>query len=83
MRFAIARLNMILRNSRVDLGCSQIRVTEHGLNGAEVSPPLEQVRCKGMSQLVRRNFGSDPRRARIAAKELPESLPRQRFASWR
>ena len=37
----------------VDLRRSQTRVTEHFLDGSEVSAPIEQVRRTGVAQSVR------------------------------
>ena len=54
MRFAVGFLKARDADVGINLGRGEAGVAEHFLHGAEVGPTIEQMRGKGMTQLVRR-----------------------------
>src|SRR5438034_3281555 len=65
----------------VDLCRGDVRVTEHLLNRAQVSAPLQQMGGERMSQRVRRDVFRDPGTLHILRENLPRSHARQRRAA--
>ena len=52
-------------------------MAEQLLNNAQISPPIEQVRCEGMAQGMDTNWLRDARLLRLRADRSPQgrSLP--------
>ena len=58
----------------VDLRRADVGVAEHGLDRAQIGPPLDQVGGKRVAQLVRRQALADAGGARVGGEQLPEAL---------
>src|SRR5713226_4275822 len=74
------RLEALPIDVRVDLRGGDVRMSEHGLHRAQVGAALEQVGGEAVPQRVRVH-AAQPRRARVAAEQLPESLARHAAAA--
>src|SRR5580765_832545 len=61
----------------VNLRGRQVRVAEHGLNGAQIGATLEQIRREGMTEHVRAQRRPDAGRGAVLLEELPEADARQ------
>ena len=59
---------------RVNLGCCNIGMSKHCLNAAQISPPFQQMRCKGVAQGMGRNRLSDPSRPGSFFEKGPKGL---------
>ena len=70
---------MLATHVRVDLCRRKIGVAEHCLDGAEVGPPLDQIRREGVAKDVRRyTRGVQPCLTRQSPYPLEKVLPRHR-----
>ena len=61
MVFAMHLTQTFTRQVGVNLRCCNINVAEHGLHGAQVGSPFEEMGCKRMSQgmrIERSSFGT-------------------------
>lgn len=65
----------------VDLGCGNIRMAQHGLNGTKIRPPFQQMSGKGMPQGMGRNFFQNACLSAILSQYLPKSLTGQPASS--
>src|SRR5207247_9488703 len=65
------------REVRIDLRHRETRVPKHFLHSPEICSTLQQMRRKGMAQHMWGHRPGDPGPPRVAADELPASLPGQ------
>jgi len=70
-----------LQDVRVNLGCPDIAVPEHGLYAAQIGASFEEVRCKRVPQHVRAEILKDARRFAMDSQELPKSLASHAFTA--
>src|SRR3989338_1087399 len=71
---AVHLANRRRRQVGVDLGRGNVGVAEHGLDGAEVGPPLEQMAGEGVPERVRRYGAPDSRAPGGFLDDSPEPL---------
>src|SRR5258708_13366256 len=62
---------------RVYLRRGDVRVPQHLLHRPQICAALEQVRCEGMPQRMRRNVLGDSRSLDVAVQDLPPAHARQ------
>jgi hypothetical protein len=73
----VGRPQVVLGDVRVDLGRSEVGVTQHGLDRAKIRAAAEKMGRERMPQLVWRGQGYDPCRHRVAPDHSPEALARE------
>ena len=83
MRSLVRRVDVVLRDARVDLGRAEVGVPEHRLDRAQIGPVLEEVRRERVPHLVGRDRRRDARRARVALDDLPDGLAGERASGGR
>src|SRR6185369_10265398 len=76
----VRRSQVQVGNVCVDLRRRNVTVPEQRLNGARISAVLQQMRCKAVSQCVRRNI-LDADFLRVAFDHGPRKLTRERPAT--
>src|SRR5262245_52576464 len=67
----------LLTDMRIDLSRRDVGMAEHGLEGAQIRPSLQEVACEGMTKNVGGEGLLDAGRAGMAADNGPEAHPRQ------
>src|SRR5262245_15317079 len=67
----------------VDLRRRQIRMAEHGLNGAQVGAALEEMGGERMAEDVRAEMGANTRSLPLCLQDLPAADARQARAPAR
>src|SRR4051794_37006485 len=83
MMLRVKLLQPFASDMGVDLRRRYIRVPEQDLHDTKIGAVIEEMRCEGMPQRVRRN-GCIQRGARsVAFDELPERLPRHGLSASR
>src|SRR5580658_400708 len=68
---------------RVDLRRSEVGMSKHRLDGAEVGAATKQVRGERVPQLVWRGQGIDARTGGVAPDDFPKTLARKPLAARR
>src|SRR5882672_5030147 len=75
----VSGTKMAIRNVRIDLGSGNIAVPKQGLHRARISPMLQQVSSKAVTQRVWRNI-LQPDLFGVSLDHGPRKLARKRLA---
>ena len=63
-----------LQDVRVNLGCPDIAMSEHGLYTAQIGASFQEVSCKRVPQHMRAEVLKNASRFAMHSKKLPKSL---------
>jgi hypothetical protein len=65
----------------INLGCADVGMAKHGLDGAEISPVIEEMGGEGMPEHVGADrLGAQARHPGVALQQAPEVLAAEAFA---